>query len=174
MGSALDGETTIELAVNPQAHNVVGKTHAARMRPDKRLDAQFSIYWCVAVALAHGAVLPGHLVSEVPASPAVASWMRRIRCAPATGASDRDIGGCTLTATGPFGARSVTVNNAKGHPDDPVSDDELRQKFAHNVGLAGVTRERIAELAERLWSIGDAPDAAGLVQDIVAARDAAA
>jgi 2-methylcitrate dehydratase PrpD len=174
MGSALDGETTIELAVNPQAHNVVGKTHAARMRPDKRLDAQFSIYWCVAVALAHGAVLPGHLVSEVPASPAVASWMRRIRCAPATGASDRDIGGCTLTATGPFGARSVTVNNAKGHPDDPVSDDELRQKFAHNVGLAGVTRERIAELAERLWSIGYAPDAAGLVQDIVAARDAAA
>jgi hypothetical protein len=68
----------------------------------------------------------------------------------------------------------MTVDNAKGHPDNPVSDDELRQKFAHNAGLAGVTRERIAGLANRIWSIGEAPDAAGLVQDIVAARDAAA
>jgi 2-methylcitrate dehydratase PrpD len=100
--------------------------------------------------------------------------MRRIRCAPATGASDRDIGGCTLTATGSFGTRSVTVDNAKGHPDNPVSDDALRQKFAHNVGLAGLPEDRARALAGRIWTVDESADASGLVGDVVAARDAAA
>ena len=170
MRAALDDKTTIELRVNPQALDVVGKTHAARMRPEKRLDAQFSIYWCVAVALAYGEVMPGHLVSEVPPSPAVASWMRRIRCTLIEESSARDIGGCVLTAAGPFGMRALTVENAKGHPDNPVSDAELRRKFAHNVGLAGISSDDAAGLADRVWAIDEAPDASLLLWQLVAAR----
>ncbi len=174
MGDALDEKTEIELRVNPQALDVVGKTHAARMSPEKRLDAQFSVYWCVAVALAHGEVLPGHLVREVPPSPAVASWIRRIRCTLIEELSARDIGGCVLTATGPFGMRALTIENAKGHPDNPVSDAELRRKFAHNAALAGISPERTARLADQIWSIDEAADASTLLRELVAARGPAA
>jgi len=172
VGPSLGDETKIALAVNPQAFNVVGKTHAARMRPAMRLDAQFSIYWCVAVALTHGEVLPEHLVQEVPPSPAVESWLGRITCAPAEDAGDRDIGGCVLIATGPFGLRTVTVDNAKGHPDNPVSDAELQAKFAHHAGLAGIPRDRVEDLVDHVWKVDEAADASALLRQLVAARDA--
>jgi len=172
IGRQLDDRTTISLEVNPQAFNVVGKTHAARMRPEKRLDAQFSIYWCVAVALAHGEVLPEHLVQEVPPSSAVTSWLGRITCAPAENAGDRDIGGCVLAATGPFGMRTVRVDNAKGHPDNPVSDAELQAKFAHHVGLAGIPSARVEDLVRLVWKMGEAPDAAALLPAMLSARSA--
>jgi 2-methylcitrate dehydratase PrpD len=172
VGTALDDRTTIALTVNPQAFNVVGKTHVARMRPEKRLDAQFSIYWCVAVALARGEVLPEHLVQEVPPSPAVASWLGRIACAPAENAGDRDIGGCVLTATGPFGLRTVTVDNAKGHPDNPVSDAELQAKFARHVGLAGIPPAGVEDLVRLVWTADEAPDASTLLPAMLSARSA--
>ena len=172
VGKQLDGDTTISLDVNPQAFNVVGKTHAARMRPEKRLDAQFSIYWCVAVALAHGEVLPEHLVREVPPSPAVASWLGRIACRAAENTGDRDIGGCVLTATGPFGMRTVRVDNAKGHPDNPVSDAELQAKFAHHVALAGIPQARAGDLVRLGWEVDEARDASALLPAMLAARSA--
>jgi 2-methylcitrate dehydratase PrpD len=171
--ASLDDETAIELRVNPQAFNVVGKTHAARMHPEKRLDAQLSIYWCTAVALVHGEVLPDHLVSEVPPSPAVASWIDRIRCSPMEDSSSRDIGGCTLTATGGFGMRTITVGNAKGHPDNPVSDAELERKFAHNAGLAGLTPKDAKDLAARIWAVDKVLDAASLLRWRIAEGNAA-
>lgn len=58
----------------------------------------------------------------------------------------RDIGGATLTARGPFGGETITVDCAKGHPDNPFADDELTAKFAANVKLAG-------------WSAAQARDA---------------
>ena len=79
-----------------------------------------------------------------------------------------------LTATGPFGMRALTIENAKGHPDNPVSDAELRHKFAHNAGLAGITPERTARLADQIWSIDEAADASTLLRKLVAARSPAA
>lgn len=173
LGPALDGETKIDLRLNPQAHNVVGKTHAARMHPEKRLDAQFSVYWCVAVALANGYVSPRHLVSEVPPSPGVASWIDRIGCGVIEESSSRDIGGCVLTATGPFGIRTVTVDNAKGHPDNPLSNAELQAKFTHNVALAGLSEDDARDLVNRIWAIDSIPDAAQLLRVRVMGRNAA-
>jgi 2-methylcitrate dehydratase PrpD len=168
-GSALGSDTAIDLRVNPQAFDVVGKTHDARMHPGRRLDAQFSIYWCVAVALTHGEVLPGHLVSEIPPSPAVASWIGRIRCTAADASSDRDIGGCLLTAKGSFGMQQIAVDNAKGHPDNPVTDAELKHKFAHNIGLAGLTGNAVAELVDYIWAADKIEDASRLLQKITTA-----
>ena len=140
------------------------------MHPERRLDAQFSIYWCVAVALTHGEVLPGHLVSEIPPSPAVASWIGRISSTPADASSDRDIGGCVLVATGGFGMWQVAVDNAKGHPGNPVTDAELKRKFAHNAGLARLSERSIVDLAGHIWAAGEAADASLLLQRIAAAQ----
>jgi len=173
LGPAIDGETQIELQLNPQAHNVVGKTHAARMNPAKRLDAQFSVYWCVAVALANGFVSPRHLVSEVPPSHAVATWIDHINCGVIEDSASRDIGGCVLTATGPFGMRTVTVDNAKGHPDNPLSDAELRAKFADNVAIAGLSPDDVRDLGDRIWAADTIPDAAQLLRPRGMGRGAA-
>lgn len=169
LGQSLGKETKIELRINPQAHNVVGKTHAARMRPERRLDAQFSIYWCVAVALAHGFISPRHLVSEVPPSPAVASWIDRVSCDIIEESSSRDIGGCVLTANGPFGMRTITVENAKGHPDNPVSDAELQQKFTHNVEIAGMSKESGGQIIQQVWDLGQAGDATAALWPLMTA-----
>ena len=42
MGDALDDKTEIELRINPQAFNVVGKTHAARMQSRKSASTRSS------------------------------------------------------------------------------------------------------------------------------------
>lgn len=168
LGAALQDDTKIELHINPQAHNVVGKTHAARMRPEKRLDAQFSIYWCVAVALAHGFISPRHLVSEVPPSPMVTSWIDRIACGVIEDSSSRDIGGCVLTTTGSFGMRNITVDNAKGHPGNPVSDEELQQKFTQNVEIAKMSKGGSAKLIEQIWELDRADDAAAVLWPLMA------
>lgn len=165
VGDRLDARTRIALEVNPQAHDVVGKTHDARMRPDKRLDAQFSIYWCVAVALAKGAVLPGDLVAEIPPSDEVADWIDRISCKPAENAGDRDVGGCILTATGAFGERRIEVSNAKGHPDNPVSDEALKDKFRHNASLAKIEPAEHEALIDLVWTLESETDAASALWD---------
>jgi 2-methylcitrate dehydratase PrpD len=67
----------------------------------------------------------------------VHAWLARISCKPYTGADTRDIGGCTLRASGPFGVEAITVDCAKGHPDNPFTDEEVTGKFASNVKLAG-------------------------------------
>lgn len=167
VGDRLDARTQVALEVNPQSHDVVAKTHAARMHPDKRLDAQFSIYWCVAVALAKGAVLPGDLVAEIPPSAEVADWIGRVCCTAAEHAADRDVGGCILTATGPFGERRIEVRNAKGHPDNPVSDAELKDKFRHNASLAGIDPEQCDALIDRVWALDGRDDAATSLWDLI-------
>ena len=155
VGDHLDDDTRVVLTVNPQAHDVVAKTHAARMRPEKRLDAQFSIFWCTAVALAKGAVSPGDLVAEIPPSPDVSKWIGRIECRAGDEVSDRDVGGCILTATGRFGERRIDVRNAKGHPDNPISDAELKTKFRQNVAVAKLPEADMEMLIDRVWTLHD-------------------
>jgi 2-methylcitrate dehydratase PrpD len=68
--------------------------------------------------------------------------------------------------------RTVTVDNAKGHPDNPVSDAELKAKFAHHVRLAGVPDSGVEALVDRVWTADEAPDASALLPDTVAVRNA--
>jgi hypothetical protein len=60
--------------------------------------------------------------------------------------------------------RQISVDNAKGHPDNPVTDAELKHKFAHNVGLAGLSGNDLAALVDRIWAADEAEDASRLMQ----------
>lgn len=140
----------VDLIIGPQAHDVVGRDHAARRHPRTRLDAQFSIYWCVALAMRDGRVSPGHLVSDIPPGADVSALMARIECRAEPGAPSRSVGACRLVATGQWSAETVSVDQAKGSPDLPLRDAELIEKFTANVELAGVPRGRAHALAERV------------------------
>ncbi len=148
----------IELVIGPQAHDIVGRDTPERLTPATRVAAQFSIYWCVATALVHGELTPRQLIGEVPPSADVAALIGRIGCGADAAAAQRDVGGCSLRAHGFFGMREIVETNAKGHPDNPLTQDELLAKFKANVRLAGVTPSAAQKLAQQILDIDRAAD----------------
>ena len=162
MRKQLDGNIDrlerLELIVGPQAHDIVGRAEPERLNPTTRIRAQFSIQWAVAVALVHAELTPRQLVEEIPPSPRVKACIERIVCQVNANAADRDIGGCILRSHGPTGVLEVQEINAKGHPDNPLSDDEMLAKFMANVSLAGVSADAARRLADEIGDIDALPD----------------
>jgi 2-methylcitrate dehydratase PrpD len=157
IGRSSDAGRASEDLHGPQAHDVVGRAVPFRLQPTRWLDAQFSVFWTVAVALCHGAVTPKHLLDEVPPGGEVQAWIARLRAESMEGAA-RDVGACVLEAIGPFGTVRVEASEAKGHPDNPLTAAELQQKFVANVGLAGIDSSRAADLAGELLALGSSTD----------------
>ena len=94
----------------------------------------------------------------VPPSPKLREWIGKISATPDPAAAQRDIGGCKLRAHGAFGAREVEQTSAKGHPDNPLSDDELLAKFKVNLRYANVPEARATELANEIMEIDSLSD----------------
>jgi 2-methylcitrate dehydratase PrpD len=158
LGAHLSRVDAVTIRMGRQAHDVVGRAVPFRLQPTRWLDAQFSVFWTVAVALCHGAVTPKQLLGEVPPGPAVTAWIHKLRAEPLPGSALRDVGACVLEASGPFGSMRVEAAEAKGHPDNPLAAAELQQKFCANVALAGIDAAEASRLAQSLLSLGASPD----------------
>ena len=133
------------------------------------MTAQFSVSWAVAVALSYGELTPFQLAAEVPPSAAIAAVIARITCRADSAATSRDVGGCVLRAFGPFGMKEVRHDNAKGHPDHPLSDAELLAKFRANLRFAAVGDETACELADAIMNIDEQEDMRPLAEAIAGA-----
>lgn len=166
LGAGAAQATEVALTIGPQAYDVVGRALAARLAPRTRIAAQFSVYWAVAAALSHGEMTPRQLIAEVPPSRAVSELIARLRCTPDTAGAERDVGGCTLRARGPFGTREVHEPHAKGHPANPLTDEELRAKFTANVRLAGFAPAAAAALADSILELDRSADLAPLIAQL--------
>jgi 2-methylcitrate dehydratase PrpD len=160
----------IELVIGAQAHDVVGRDIPERRAPATRIAAQFSAFWTVACALEYGEVTPLELASEVPPSPRLRAAIGRISVRGEAEAAERDIGGCTLRAFGPFGTREVRHDHAKGHPDFPLSDAELMEKFKANLRYARVPEREAARLADAILDIDSVEDVTPLLDMLGAER----
>jgi 2-methylcitrate dehydratase PrpD len=158
LGAELDQVRRIRLRMGSQAHDVVGRAQPFRLEPTRWLDAQFSVFWTVAVALRHGGVRPMHLLDEIPPSPELRQWIERIEATPLAGSATRDVGACEIEASGPFGAVTIAASAAKGHPDAPLTAQELADKFCANVALAGMGGAEARELAARLLELDRSAD----------------
>jgi 2-methylcitrate dehydratase PrpD len=148
----------VELVIGPQAYDVVGRDIPERRTPKTWVAAQFSVYWTVAVALVYGELTPRQLSEEIPPSPKILEVIARISAVADPGAGGRNIGGCTLRAYGSFGGREVQQTNAIGHPDHPLTDDELLAKFKANLRYANVAETQATDLAACIMAIDDMPD----------------
>lgn len=158
LGADVNHIDRIELVVGPQAHDVVGRDIPQRRSPVTRVAAQFSNYWAVATALLYGEVTPLQLGTEIPPSPELAAMIAKVSCTADTAAASRDIGGCRVRAHGPFGMKEVEHANAKGHPDSPLTREELLEKFMANLRYAGAVPAEAAELADAITSIDELED----------------
>lgn len=168
LGARAHEATAIEIDMGPQAWNVVGRPEPTRIFPSAKVTAQFSAYWVAAVAWAYGEISPLHVFSEVPPTPAVRAWLERIQCRPYANADTRDIGGATLTVRGPFGVETMAVDCAKGHPDNPFSDDEVAGKFASSVKLAGWNSDEARDFAAYILALDQQRDLARLYRQLAA------
>jgi 2-methylcitrate dehydratase PrpD len=160
----------VELLIGSQAHDVVGRDIPQRRAPASRIAAQFSVYWTVACALEFGEVTPFQLATEIPPSARMRTAIGRISVRGEAVAAQRDVGGCTLRASGPFGIRDVRHDNAKGHPDYPLSDEELMAKFTANLRYARVGDREAEALAEAILDIDAVEDVTPLFDTLGAER----
>jgi hypothetical protein len=67
-----------------------------------------------------------------------------------------------VRAHGPFGTREVRHLYAKGHPDHPLTDEELLAKFRANLRYAKATDDTASDLAGAILSIDSVPDVRAL------------
>jgi 2-methylcitrate dehydratase PrpD len=121
-----------EVAVLKTGHALVVVPRELKYRPESIVDAQFSMPFGAAVAILYGKATLDEYTPEKIASPQVSEMMRRIRCT-----EDPSIEGefpkkwqaaATLrTKSGKvFSAR---VEYPKGDPENPLTWDELIEKF---------------------------------------------
>ena len=164
LGDDLGGVRALTLRMGGQAYDVVGRAEPFRLAPSRWLDAQFSVFWTVAVALEYGAVTPAHLLREVPPGPEVGAWIARMRAEPISGSALRDVGACVLEASGSFGTRHAEASQARGHPDHPLTAAELLDKFRANVALSGLDRDGASRLAADVLALDQASSIEALVR----------
>jgi 2-methylcitrate dehydratase PrpD len=164
LGENLHRVDAVRLRMGSQAHDVVGRDETFRRSPTRWLDAQFSVFWTVAVALCHGAVHPMHLLDQVPPGPELQRWIERIHAEPVHGSAVRAVGACDIEATGSFGRVQAQARAAKGHPDAPLTAEELADKFCANVALAGLGRVDAQVLAHALGGLDRASDIGALLR----------
>lgn len=153
----------VHVHLGPQAFDIVGRDEPFRRHPTERVPAQFSVYWTVAVALLRGRLTPVELAEDIPPRSDVAALIDRVRChvreQPGAG---RDVGGCVLEVQLPTGREVVQVEQARGHPDDPLTDDDLWAKFAANLQAAAVPAPEAQRLGQLIAELASLPDAAAL------------
>jgi 2-methylcitrate dehydratase PrpD len=166
LGRDLGRVERVELRIGPQAHDVVGRDLPERKTPLTRVAAQFSVYWTVAVALAYGELTPRALAGDIPPSADVQAWVDKITCSADAAASERDVGGCVLRAHGSFGTREVRQTFASGHPDHPLSDEELIAKYKANLAYAGITASDAERLLQDILSIDQVTDVRPLAESL--------
>jgi 2-methylcitrate dehydratase PrpD len=164
LGENLQRVDAIRVRMGTQAHDVVGRDEAFRRHPTRWLDAQFSVFWTVAVALLRGAVRPMHLLDDVPPGTELKRWIERIEALPMQGSAVRDVGACEIEARGPFGRLQAHATEAKGHPDAPLTAQELADKFFANVALAGLNGMDAQALAAALGSLDRAANVDALLR----------
>lgn len=146
---------------------------ALRIKPRTAIDAKFSIPFIVAVAIANRSVRIRDFLPTNLADPAVLALAERVRLQPdaALDGDDRFRGAGLVAAvvevTTRTGARhSARVEFARGGPADPMSLEEVADKFRDCCQYAarqipGAQVDRIVELVSRLE---DVPDVAELME----------
>lgn len=122
----------VTVSVLPGGGTIIAEPPEPKRRPTNRVDAQFSVYYVAAQALAHGSPTPDRFDEPHLWDPEVLHLADRIDVTnnPALDAAYPHRWGCELTAEFAGGVvRKVLVEDPRGDPRRPLSDAELQAKF---------------------------------------------
>lgn len=156
----------IEVRLPPYAFRLVG--HPFRIGDNARVDAQFSIRYCVASAIVRGSSKLAHFEPGMIRDPAVADLVRKIEVV-ADGSMDaRGHASVDLTVEDAAGERRrFALDLVPGFPGNPLSADDHRRRFQDCVDYStiGLGADRAARLAQAIERIDTSRDVRGLLAD---------
>jgi 2-methylcitrate dehydratase PrpD len=145
----------VEVAVAPVVPTVL-----IHPDPSTELEAKFSMQYCAAAALAKGTVAIDTFEPAALTDPEIRTLMGRTRMIvdPAVGESKATSAWSRVRVTLADGrVVAMPPRGARGHPDAPLSDEALGRKFSDCAGRV-LPPDRIATVAELLWTLDGCPD----------------
>ena len=140
--------------------------------PSNGLEGKFSMPYCLSVALVNGAVSLHDFEDEAIKNAKVMDMMRRVSVIPDEELERESyVEGAIVTLTDMSGRRHQRrVNKAKGNPENPVSDVELRQKFMA-CASACLRPEKIEKLANLIMNLEKTQNVAELMNCVYKSGD---
>jgi 2-methylcitrate dehydratase PrpD len=159
-GLTPDDVDSIHVATYGTATKVAGNPE-----PRTAFEAKFSTAYCVAAALALGSVRLRAFEDERLRDPELRTLMERttLDVDPEYDAAFPKQRAARVTVVDRAGRRHEHVRmTRKGDPDDPLTDDELREKL-QDLTVPVLGEQEAAALAARLWSLPDLSDVRTLV-----------
>ncbi len=166
----------IDLYVGENGIWFVGTPFEIRQHP--QVDAQFSATYAVALGLVHRrAGLAQYATESIVSDETVLDIARRVRIHEKEGTKGKrtDLVPVTLEVTTHDGRTlSSTALELKGSPDDPMTYDEVADKYRECANYAGVlSQDHIEEVISAVGSFETVEDVAQFVQDMLVAQGVA-
>ena len=162
----------ITVLVNQAAHNLVCRPLATKRRPSSIPGAQFSLPYCVAVALAKGDLFFDDFTPEALGDREVLDLAQKLEvvvdpevermCA-------RNIGFSVVrVSTAGRGQFEARVERVKGSPQNPMNLDEVEKKFRKCAAFAEemVSENALARVIEMVRHLERSPDVSALVEHL--------
>lgn len=137
-----------------------------RAQPATEIEAKFSLQHSVAVSLLRGApVLPDFNLASIN-DPEISSLRDKVRVEIGTTYEDRYPArfGAELSC----GDQNVRIEDALGDPENPMTENQIRQKADMLFAAGGLNANRSAQLSEKVMQVeGSVADFVGLISEAI-------
>lgn len=146
----------VRIEVAPINLRVAGNEH-----PSNGLEGKFSIHFVAALAIVFGRVGNDHFVDDVIRDTRVRDLMKRIKVTGSPGYTETETTVSVELKEGTV--RKLRVTSPKGGPKNPLSFDEIQEKFT-DLCQGMIPKKSIERIAERVRHLEDQKDMAALAR----------
>jgi 2-methylcitrate dehydratase PrpD len=162
-GLTADQVREIRARVHPLVLDLTGKRE-----PKVGLEGKFSVYHCAAIALIEGHARPGQFSDEAVNRPEAVALRRRVEATVDPSLQENQAEVSISLADG----RTITewVEAATGTPQNPISDQELREKV-HDLLWPYLPRWKEERLLAMVDTLEDLPDVSAFAELLTPAED---
>jgi len=174
----LGGQLPVSVTLTGGPENLMlVEPSSQKVEPATAIDAQFSLPFCVATALARGRLELADFGPSARRDPEVLALARRISYQLEPGAAAGSVWAKVTARLASGVTLERVVDQVPGHPDLPLDDRALVDKFVSCAALAAwpLGQEQARDLAGRLLGLPQEPDALaafdGMVGGPLAGRD---
>jgi 2-methylcitrate dehydratase PrpD len=156
-GLRADDVRAITCPVAPWVMPMICEPRADKVAPSTEAQAKISLYYCVAASLVLNRLDLGAFSFEAINDPRIVALAQKISCVPDPDAPEDQSKGWVIAETVHGRRVESVVKDGLGSLANPMSEDEVRQKFRDNMKFAGLAAnaEAAIDAVNRLDTSGD-------------------